>query len=82
MTGSDLRSAEIAVSARSLTGLSNGYLVWRLLVKQRKYRQIDGEIVYYLTLLSISLAGSCAAPRGSVSGDGGAWVRSGWLDAR
>lgn len=37
-----------------------------------------------LYIICVLLAGLCAAlPHGgSVSDDGGAWVRSGWLDAR
>lgn len=89
MAGSDLRSAEIAAADKTLFLWGGGgvHVVQRLQVKQRdkvaKYERIDGEIVYYLCFVGRSLC--CPAPWGSVSDgwrDGGAWVRSGWLDAR
>lgn len=50
--------------------------------KAAKYKRVGGEILFRWPVF-------CAAPwmgrgrgGGSVSGDGGAWVRSGWLDAR
>lgn len=84
MAGSDLGSAEIAAADKTLF-LWGYILVQRLKVKQRdkaaKYERIDGGNCILSVFRWPVFVLPC--PMGVLFlMDGGAWVRSGWLDAR